>query len=45
MSATGGQYAFVIQTRDNADRSWSWILTHGAAANTAPGRGVDDNAA
>ncbi|MFG1620201.1 hypothetical protein ACGFI3_46270 [Nonomuraea wenchangensis] len=44
MSATGSQYAFVIQTRDDLDRSWSWITDYGTADKTAVGRGVIDDA-
>jgi peptide deformylase len=43
MSAEGRQYAFVIQTRDDLDRSWSWILDYGDADSPVAGRGVEDD--
>jgi peptide deformylase len=42
MSAVGSQYAFVIQTRDDLDQSWSWVLDYGDA-DPAVGRGVADD--
>ncbi|MGW4412304.1 hypothetical protein ACWEJ6_50485, partial [Nonomuraea sp. NPDC004702] len=44
MSAVSSQYAFVIQTRDNLDRSWSWVSDYGDADNPVAGRGVEDDA-
>ena len=43
-SATGGQYAFVIETRGNLDRWWSWISEDGNTEGVAAGRGVEDDA-
>ncbi|GAA4932021.1 hypothetical protein HD597_012851 [Nonomuraea thailandensis] len=44
MSAPGSQYAFVIQTKDDLDGSWSWITNYGDADNPVVGRGVIDDA-
>ncbi|MEV7010734.1 hypothetical protein [Streptosporangium sp. NPDC051022] len=44
MSSAGSQYAFVIQTRDNRDRSWSWVTTYGNAGDMDVDRGVEDDA-
>lgn len=44
MSATAGQYAFVIQTHDTLHRSWSWISAYGTPGSAAIGRGVEDDA-
>jgi hypothetical protein len=43
MSAEGSQYAFVIQTRDDLDRSWSWIMDYGNGDNLVAGRGMVDD--
>jgi hypothetical protein len=44
MSAPGSQYAFVIETKDDLDGSWSWITNYGDADNPVVGRGVIDDA-
>ncbi|GGO10219.1 hypothetical protein GCM10010116_20550 [Microbispora rosea subsp. aerata] len=36
--SAGGQYAYVIETRDNQERHWSWIVDFGDVI----GRGVED---
>jgi hypothetical protein len=38
-SPASGQYAFAIETRDNLDRSWSWISEDGNTEGVAAGRG------
>ncbi|WP_433513749.1 peptide deformylase [Nonomuraea sp. CA-143628] len=34
----------MIQTRDDLDRSWSWVSDYGDADNPVAGRGVEDDA-
>ena len=45
MSPTsGGQYAFVIEARDNRGGAWSWISHHGNIHGVPAGRGMEDDA-